>query len=75
MVQTGCTGLEFYVASQTIDRRCHGYDDNQSAGAVVENIDRDNDRRPMKRGFMTDGLTQINEIDLASPDQADTSHS
>lgn len=50
-------------------------DDYQATGSVVENVDRHHYRRASKGWLMSDGLAEIDVVDLPSPDQASVSHS
>ena len=45
------------MASESVSHRTYGHDNNEPAGAIVEEITRDHDSRPRESWLVAYGLT------------------
>ena len=67
--------FELDMAAQAVRLRPNGDDGDKLARAVVQQVRRDYEGRPDKGRLVADGLTEIEVVDLSSPDQSGASHS
>ena len=75
VVQTAAARLQLDVASKPIRHRSDGHYHDEVSGAVVEDVSRHHDGWPDKCRLVPYGVSEIDVVDLASPDQLIESHS